>query len=102
MGVFLIGFATTFASTGFLTFYQNHVPVQMMGRFGSMFGIVEAVLIVGLTGLIGIAAEFISIRPVGLIGSGGFLLLGIWAFLLVTRKKRRGYFMEKAFVRTGG
>ncbi|WP_078393798.1 MFS transporter [Shouchella patagoniensis] len=98
LGVFLIGFAITFANTGFLTFYQNHVPVQMMGRFGSMFGVVEAVLIVGLTGLLGVAAEFTSIRLVGFIGSGGFLLLGILAYFLVTRKKRQGYFMEKGLI----
>lgn len=95
-GVFLIGFAVTFANTGYLTFYQNHVPVRMMGRFGSIFSVIEAGFIVALTVLIGLAAELISIRPVGLIGSFTFFLLGLLALKAVSGAKRQEYFKEGA------
>jgi len=95
-GVFLMGFAVTFANTGYLTFYQNHVPVRMMGRFGSIFSVIEACFIVALTVLIGIAAELTSIRPVGLIGSIAFILLGLLALKAVSSAKRQEYFKKGA------
>jgi len=95
-GVFLIGFDVTFANTGYLTFYQNHVPVTMMGRFGSIFSVIEAVFIVAFTVLIGLAAELTSIRPVGLIGSLSFFLLGLLALKAVSGAKRQEYFKEGA------
>ncbi len=91
-GVFLIGLAVTFANTGYMTFYQNHVPVGMMGRFESLFSVVEAGFIVAVTVLIGFAAELTSIRPVGLIGSFAFLILGLLAWKAVTGEKRKEYF----------
>lgn len=93
--VFLIGFAVTFANTGYLTFYQNHVPVGMMGRFGSIFSVIEAGFIVALTVLIGLAAELTSIRPIGLIGSIAFFLLGLIALKAVTAAKRQEYFKKE-------
>ncbi|KOF08952.1 permease [Planococcus glaciei] len=94
-GTFMIGLAITFANTGYLTFYQNNVPVKMMGRFSSLFSIVEAMFIIILTVVTGLAAELTSIRPVGLIGSFTFLLLGIIAFKTVMAKRRKVHFKEK-------
>lgn len=96
-GVFLIGFAVTFANTGYLTFYQNHVPVRMMGRFGSIFSVIEAGFIVALTILIGLAAELISIRPVGLIGSFAFFLLGLLALNAVSEQNGRNILKRCSF-----
>lgn len=95
-GVFLIGFAVTFANTGYWTFYQNHVPVRMMGRFESIFSVIEAGFIVALTVLIGLAAELTSIRPVGLIGSFAFFLLGLLALKAVFGEKMQEYFKKDA------
>jgi len=95
-GVFLIGLAVTFANTGYLTFYQNHVPVDMMGRFESLFSVIEASFIVAVTVLIGFAAELTSIRPVGLIVSFAFFLLGLLALKSVSGAKRQEYFKKDA------
>lgn len=91
----MIGFAITFANTGYLTFYQNNVPVKMMGRFSSLFSMVEAFFIIVLTVIIGLTAELTYIQPVGLIGSFTFLLLGMIAFKVVMAKKRKVHFEEK-------
>lgn len=96
LAVFLIGFAITFANTGYLTFYQNHVPVSMMGRFGSIFSVIEAICIVVLTMIIGLAAELTTIRPVGLIASGAFFFLGLLALKAVVGVKRGAYFKKEA------
>lgn len=95
-GVLLIGFAVTFANTGYLTFYQNHVPVKIMGRFGSLFSVIEAGFIIALTVLIGLAAELTSIRPVGVIGSFAFFLLGVMALKAVSGAKSKKYFKQDA------
>lgn len=93
-GVFLMGVAITFANTGYLTFYQNHVPVSMMGRFGSIFSVIEAGCIVILTICVGVAAELTSIRPVGLIASCVFFLLGVVAWKAVASPKWQKYYVK--------
>ncbi|MFJ6210374.1 MFS transporter [Lysinibacillus sp. NPDC092081] len=64
LGFFIISFATAFANTGFYTFYQNNIPVDSMGRIGSIYGFVEALFIIIITAIFGVAAEIISIRYV--------------------------------------
>lgn len=63
-GCFILSFATAFANTGFHTFYQNNIPVDSMGRIGSIYGFVEALFIIIITAIFGIAAESTSIRYV--------------------------------------
>lgn len=91
-GVILIGFSVTFANTGYLTFYQNHIPVTIMGRFGSVFNIIEAVFIIGLTILVGFFAEIITIRLVGLLSSISFFVLGIVVMVSVSKSNRNNFF----------
>ena len=94
IGFFVLTFSLSFANTGFLTFYQNNVPVDIMGRFSSVFGILEAILIILLTALIGISAELIHIRPVYISGSFMFLLLGLIINFVVANKSNRSYYEQ--------
>ncbi|GAK14678.1 lysine-specific permease [Geomicrobium sp. JCM 19039] len=89
IGGLSIGFFLTFANTGFLTFYQNHVPASLMGRFDSLFGIFEAVMIIFLTLIVGITAEMYSIRAAGLLTSALFLLFGLIVLFLVIGRGRQ-------------
>ncbi|EZH65590.1 permease [Bacillaceae bacterium JMAK1] len=88
IGVTLIGFFVTFLNTGYLTFYQNAVPTSLMGRFMSLFGLVEALAIIFFTVVFGIMANVIGIRPVGLVGSVLFFIVGIAAIRVTKRKNR--------------
>ena len=36
-GFILLGISSSFAGTGFITFYQNNIPVDMIGRIDSVF-----------------------------------------------------------------
>ncbi|WLR47258.1 MFS transporter [Halobacillus litoralis] len=76
VGFFLLSFALAFANTGFHTFYQEYIPVEVMGRVTSVFGLVESVLVILATITIGAAAEWVSIK-VAVVG-------GAWLMLLVT------------------
>ncbi|GLO64525.1 MFS transporter [Oceanobacillus kimchii] len=91
-GVVIIGFSVTFANTGYLTFYQNHVPVTIMGRFGSVFNIIEAIFIIGLTILVGFFADIIAIRSIGLVSSICFFVLGIMVMVSVSKSNRNNFF----------
>jgi len=62
VGFFILAFFLAFANTGFATFYQNNIPVDIMGRVSSVNGFIEAILIMVTTLAIGIAAEVFSIR----------------------------------------
>ncbi|MFZ7807131.1 MFS transporter [Bacillus thuringiensis] len=69
IGFFILSFSMAYANTGFYTFYQNNVPVHIMGRIGSIYGLVIALVTIFITILSGVATQFISIQLVVIIGS---------------------------------
>lgn len=81
IGFFVLSFATAFANTGFYTFYQNNIPIDVMGRIVSLYGFIEAFLIIIFTITFGISAELISIRFVVVLGAFIMLLVAISLFI---------------------
>ncbi|PEC77349.1 MFS transporter [Bacillus cereus] len=69
IGFFILSFSMAYANTGFYTFYQNNVPVHIMGRIGSIYGLVIAIVTIFVTILSGVATQFISIQLVVIVGS---------------------------------
>ncbi|ONG63114.1 MFS transporter [Bacillus cereus] len=69
IGFFILSFSMAYANTGFYTFYQNNVPVHIMGRVGSIYGLVIALVTIFITILSGVATQFISIQLVVIVGS---------------------------------
>ena len=92
IGFFTLTFFLSFANTGFLTFYQNNVPVDIMGRFSSVLGILEAGLIILFTVTIGLSAEMFEIRLIYIIGSFAFLVLGLIIHFVVSDKSKRIFY----------
>ncbi|NGP45219.1 MFS transporter [Bacillaceae bacterium SIJ1] len=81
VGCFVLAFATAFANTGFYTFYQNNIPVDVMGRIGSLYGLVEAILIIMTTAIFGVFSELVSIRFIVVSGSLIMLLVATILFI---------------------
>lgn len=77
LGFFLLSFALAFANTGFYTFYQQNVPVEIMGRIGSVYGLIEAMLVIISTTICGIAVLVTSIQSVVIVGSLTMLTLSV-------------------------
>lgn len=77
IGFFILSFSMAYANTGFYTFYQNNVPVHIMGRIGSIYGLVIALVTIFVTILSGVATQFISIQLVVIVGSLIMLLITI-------------------------
>jgi len=92
VGFFLLTFALSFANTGFLSFYQNNVPTDLMGRFSGVISVAESVLIIGLTFGIGLLAEFVGIRSTYVAFSLAFLLVGLVTVRVVLERSKRGLY----------
>lgn len=77
IGFFILSFSMAYANTGFNTFYQNNVPVHIMGRIGSIYGLFIAGITILITILFGVATQFISIQLVVIVGSLVMLFITI-------------------------
>ncbi|WP_039044139.1 MFS transporter [Sporosarcina sp. ZBG7A] len=88
VGCFVLSFASAFANTGFYTFYQNNIPVHVMGRIGSIYGVIEAFLIILLTVIFGLASEMISIRVVVVTGSWSMAVVASTLFVYNIRPSK--------------
>lgn len=91
-GFFLLTFALSFANTGFLSFYQNNVPTELMGRFSGVINVVESILIIGLTFGIGLLAEYVGIRSTYVAFSLAFLLVGLVTVRVVIEQSRQALY----------
>jgi MFS family permease len=90
-GFFILSFALSFANTGFDTFYQSNVNVKIMGRVGSVYGFVEAILVIVTTILIGVSTDYISVRIAIIIGSFMMLILSFILSLYFIRPSKENY-----------
>lgn len=85
-GFFVLAFSLAFANTGFHTFTQNHIPVDIMGRTVSAFSLVEAVLVIIVTAIIGVASELATVQPVVIVSV--LVMAGISLLLLAMSFKQ--------------
>lgn len=91
-GFFILAFFMAFANTGFAVFYQNNVPVELMGRVGSMNGLIEGILIMIITAVFGIAAAVGSIQAVVIAGVAAMLLLSFALSVCVRLPSNRSFY----------
>jgi len=62
IGFLILGFFIVFLNAGIITFYQNNVPVTIMGRVTSIFQLIQSVVQVIFILAIGIVADIVSLR----------------------------------------
>jgi MFS family permease len=90
-GFFILAFALAFANTGFHTFVQNNIPVEVMGRIVSLYGLLQAVLIIVTTLLVGFSAQWLSIQPVVIAATTVMFAISILLVKLCIQQSRREY-----------
>ncbi|WP_425589739.1 MFS transporter [Pseudalkalibacillus berkeleyi] len=95
IGVFVLSFALACAHTGFITFYQNNLPVEIMGRIVSVVSVFNAILTMMFILLISMLVEIIHVKAAVITGS--VLMLVVSLVLLTMTLLPRGftYFKEK-------
>lgn len=95
IGFIVFGFFSSFANAGYTTFYQNSVPVGIMGRFGSIASLLEGGAQIALTLLLGAAAEIFRLQTVSLIAAGLAIAVSIVLFAAVYSPGRRSHYEAK-------
>ncbi|ANU10733.1 major facilitator (MFS) superfamily protein [Planococcus antarcticus DSM 14505] len=73
VGFVILGFFNVFVNAGIMTFYQNNVPVSIMGRVTSIFGLIQSFFQIFFILAIGLLADFISLKLT--IGSLAIIML---------------------------
>jgi MFS family permease len=81
-GFFILCFSLALANTGFTTYIQENIPIEMMGRISSLYGMLVYSLQLLAVLTIGVAAHWFSVQTV-VIG-GSLLMLIISLFLIVS------------------
>lgn len=62
IGFLILGFFIVFMNAGIATFYQNNIPVALMGRITSIFQLFQSTLQIAFLLGVGLLADFISLR----------------------------------------
>lgn len=62
VGFVILGFFNVFINAGIMTFYQNNIPVEVMGRVTSMYELIQSTIQVVFVLAIGIVADLVSLR----------------------------------------
>lgn len=94
MGFIILGYSYAFANTGFMTFYQNNVPIPMMGRILSVFGTFQSLFQIVFIMLIGFTGEIIPLRY-SIVGASLLVLfVSILLIRMIYHPSRKIYFNE--------
>nr|WP_299739669.1 MFS transporter [uncultured Rossellomorea sp.] len=100
IGFMVLGFFNSFSGTGFMTFYQNNVPIKMMGRISSIYGIFQSFLQVIFILLIGFTGDIIPVRYSIIAASTLMLVISIWQIRLVLLPSKFEYFAEEPVLKS--
>lgn len=92
VGFFVLAFSLAFANTGFYTFYQNNIPVEVIGRISSIYGFLEALLVIVLTSLFAVGAQVLSIKLLVVLGAIFMLILTIVLLCISLAPTKRKYY----------
>lgn len=91
-GFVLIGFFSPFSFTGYSTFFQNNVPVDLMGRFSSAFAFFQAIIQIVLTLALGYLAEHLDLQTVTVVFAGIGVLLAAFLISVVFLQSKQNLF----------
>ncbi len=81
IGFFILSFSLAFADTGFTSFIQKEVPVELLGRISSIYGLAESLLILFFTGAFGLFGQVLSVRSIVVTGSVILFILSLVLFI---------------------
>ncbi|SDL94218.1 MFS transporter [Sediminibacillus halophilus] len=96
VGFIILGFFNAFSSTGLLTFYQNNVPLSIMGRITSVYGTLQSLLQIVFILLIGFTGDLVPLRYSIIAGSLLTVALSVVLTVLVYQPSQYRHFAEEA------
>lgn len=94
IGFLVLGFFNVFLNAGISTFYQNNVPIELMGRVTSIFQLIQSILQVIFILGVGILADVISLRII-IAALAILMLLAAFIFsFFVLKPENKGFYKE--------
>lgn len=94
VGFIILGYFNAFSNTGFMTFYQNNVPVEIMGRISSVYGTFQSLFQIIFILLIGFTGEIIPLRY-SIIGASVLVLcISLLQIVMINKPAKQEYFEE--------
>jgi MFS family permease len=100
IGFIVLGYFNAFSNTGFMTFYQNNVPVHMMGRISSVYGTFQSLLQIIFILLIGFTGEIIPLRNSVVGASILILFISILLTIMVYKPSQHRYFIDDSIMKS--
>ena len=94
IGFLLLGFFNAFAGTGFLTFYQNNIPGELIGRFTSLYGLGQSMVQIVFILAIGFTGDFFPLRFSIVSAAVLLAVLSLVLMVSVLRPNKRAFFRE--------
>ncbi|MFT4415770.1 MFS transporter [Fredinandcohnia humi] len=93
-GFTILGFFNAFSNTGFTTFYQNNVPLEIMGRVTSIVSVLQSIVSVVFLLFIGLMSDVLPMRYTIVTLSAISVVLANYVYILVIQPKKSSYFVE--------
>ncbi|MBO0995711.1 MFS transporter [Bacillus sp. SD088] len=94
-GFIILGFFNVFLNAGIMTFYQNNIPIEVMGRVTSIYQLIQsAVQVIFILG-VGFVADFVSLRQTIVTLSLIMLLSSLTFSVLVMKPTKKSFYQEE-------
>ncbi|MEI3606193.1 MFS transporter [Pseudogracilibacillus sp. SE30717A] len=95
VGFVILGFFNVFLNAGIITFYQNNVPIEVMGRVTSIYQLVQSIIQVIFILIIGIIADLLSLRLTIITLALVMLISTIIFSFYVLKDNKKHFYREK-------
>ena len=94
IGFVILGFFNVFLNAGIMTFYQNNVPIEVMGRVTSIYQLIQSAIQVILILMIGVVADLVSLRLTIVTLALVMLLSSLFFSFSVLKPNRKHFYRE--------
>ena len=88
----ILGFFASFANAGIATFLQNQVPGSLMGRFMSVTNLLQGIIQIIFTLILGFLADIFTLQPVSIIFSLIAVILSVTLSICMNLPNKKKHF----------
>lgn len=96
IGFLILGFFNVFLNAGIMTFYQNNVPVHVMGRVTSIYQLIQSTVQVVFILVIGFLGDILSLRIVIATLAIVMLITSVLYVWFVLKDNKKTFYLEES------
>jgi len=95
VGFIILGFFNVFLNAGMNTFYQNNIPIEIMGRVTSIYQLIQSVVQIIFILIVGVTADVFSLRITIIVLTFVMLISSIIYSFTVLKGNKMIYYKEE-------